>query len=109
MHKVMIIGAGKIGSLITSLFVESGDYEVHLADLDFSGHDAGRLIAKNPQIKQVILDVKNQEETVNYLTTNHIIAVVSCLPYFLNSYVASAAKAAKAHYFDLTEHTSVTH
>lgn len=108
MHKVMIMGAGKIGSLITNLFVESGDYEIHLADLDFSGHDVGRLIAKNPQIKQVVLDVKNQEETVDYLTKNHIIAVVSCLPYFLNSYVAGAAKEAKAHYFDLTEDTSVT-
>lgn len=108
MYKVMVMGAGKIGSLITSLFIESGDYEVHLADLDFSGHDANRLISKNSQIKQVILDVKNQEETVNYLTKNHIIAVVSCLPYFLNSDVASAAKASKAHYFDLTEDTAVT-
>src|SRR3990167_11206626 len=108
MHKIIIMGAGKIGSLIASLFIESGDYDIHLADLNFSGYDASRLIAQNPQIKQHVLDVKNQEETINYLKNNHIIAVISCLPYFLNSDVASAAKAARAHYFDLTEDTSVT-
>ena len=37
-----------------------------------------------------------------------IIAVISSLPYFLNTYVAEAAKAAKAHYFDFTEDTAVT-
>ena len=108
MYKLIIMGVGRIGSLITSLFIESGDYEIHLADLDFSGHDARRLIAKNPQIKQVFVNVKDQELTIDYLKKNQIDAVISCLPYFLNSYVATAAKAAKAHYFDLTEDTSVT-
>jgi saccharopine dehydrogenase-like NADP-dependent oxidoreductase len=32
MHKVLILGAGKIGSLISGLLAESDDYEVHVAD-----------------------------------------------------------------------------
>ena len=33
MHKVLILGAGKIGSLISGLLAESGDYEVHVGDV----------------------------------------------------------------------------
>ena len=38
MFKVMIFGAGNIGSLIACLFVESGDYEVHWADVNFCNY-----------------------------------------------------------------------
>jgi len=34
MHKVLILGAGKIGALISGLLAESGDYDVTLGDVD---------------------------------------------------------------------------
>ena len=34
MRKVLVLGAGKIGALISGLLAESADYEVHLADVD---------------------------------------------------------------------------
>ncbi len=34
MHKVLILGAGKIGSLISGLLAETGEYEVHVADVN---------------------------------------------------------------------------
>jgi len=108
MYNVMVTGAGKIGSLIACMLFESGDYEVHLADLEFSGADVTHLIQAMPQIKTVALDVKDQESTLDYFQKNNIIAVISSLPYFLNTHVAKAAKAAGAHYFDLTEDTTVT-
>jgi saccharopine dehydrogenase-like NADP-dependent oxidoreductase len=43
-----------------------------------------------------------------YMEKQEIRAVISSLPYFLNTHVARAARNAKAHYFDLTEDTSVT-
>lgn len=104
----MITGAGKIGSLIACLLADSGSYQVHLADVEFNGSDAVRLLEALPGIKTVALDVKDQQSTQSYLEKHNIIAVISSLPYFLNTYVANAAKAAKAHYFDLTEDTSVT-
>lgn len=104
----MITGAGKIGSLIACLLADSGSYQVHLADVEFNGSDVKRLLAALPEIKTVALDVKDQQATQAYMTKHNIIAVISSLPYFLNTYVAQAAKAAKAHYFDLTEDTSVT-
>ena len=108
MFNVMIAGAGKIGSLIACLLAESNDYQVHLADMEFSGTDVTRLLHAMPDIKTVALDVKDQLTTQTYIEKHNIIAVVSSLPYFLNTYIAQAAKAAKAHYFDLTEDTSIT-
>lgn len=108
MYNVMITGAGKIGSLIACLLADSGSYQIHLADIEFNGSDVKRLLAALPDIKTVALDVKDKQATEAYLTKHNIIAVISSLPYFLNTYVAQAAKSAKAHYFDLTEDTSVT-
>ena len=42
MHKVLILGAGKIGALISGLLAESGSYEVHLADV--SGEAANAVV-----------------------------------------------------------------
>ncbi|KTD21254.1 saccharopine dehydrogenase family protein [Legionella londiniensis] len=108
MYQVMIAGAGKIGSLIACMLADSNEYEVHLADLDFGGTDVSRLLKAMPEIKTVALDVKDQASTEAYIQKNNIIAVISSLPYFLNTYIAKAAKNAKIHYFDLTEDTAIT-
>ena len=42
MPKVLILGAGKIGALISGLLAESGSYEVHLADV--SGEAANAVV-----------------------------------------------------------------
>ena len=42
MAKVLILGAGKIGALISGLLAESGSYEVHLADV--SGEAANAVV-----------------------------------------------------------------
>ena len=108
MYKVLITGAGKIGSLIACLLEDSGEYEVHLADKEFIGSDVTRLLAALPDIKTVALDVQNEQSIEQYITKHEITAVISSLPFFLNTHVAKAAKAGKAHYFDLTEDTTVT-
>lgn len=108
MYNVMVCGAGKIGSLIACMLAESGDYQVHLADLDFSGADVTRLLQVMPQVKSVAIDVRDEEATKVCLQKNNITAVISSLPYFLNTHVAKAARAAQTHYFDLTEDTLVT-
>jgi saccharopine dehydrogenase-like NADP-dependent oxidoreductase len=108
MYNVMITGAGKIGSLIACLLTESGSYQVYLADMDFNGSDVKRLLSALPHIKTIALDVQDRQATQTYMEKHDIAAVISSLPYFLNTYVAEAAKAAKTHYFDLTEDISVT-
>lgn len=108
MYNVMITGAGKIGSLIACMLADSGSYQVHLADVAFKGADVTRLLAAMPEIKTVALDVTEEDATQAYIEKHGIVAVISSLPYFLNTHVAKSAKAAKAHYFDLTEDTAIT-
>lgn len=67
MYNVMITGAGKIGSLIACLLASSKDYQIHLADLEFSGTDVTRLLQTMPQVKTVALDVTDEESTQSYI------------------------------------------
>ena len=55
MHRVLILGAGKIGALISGLLAESGSYRVQLADVDGAAaeavvraHGGGHLSALRP-------------------------------------------------------------
>jgi saccharopine dehydrogenase-like NADP-dependent oxidoreductase len=108
MHKVMVVGSGKIGSLIACLFSECIDYQVYLADIDFQSVDAQRFLKKYPKTKTLLLDIKDQVNMVAYLKEHQINAIISSLPYFLSTFVAEAAKLASIHYFDLTEDTAIT-
>ncbi len=103
MYNVMVAGAGKIGSLIACLLNDSGDYKVHLVDKVFTGADAERVTRSIPEIETATLDFKDCKSTIAYIRKHKIIAVISSLPYFLNTHVAEAAKASGTHYFDLTE------
>ena len=107
MYNVLITGAGKIGSLIACLLMDTNDYIVHLADVHFNGTDAQRLLQAVPKIERVVLDVTDPILLKKYIQQHEITAVISSLPYFLNKEVAEASKSANAHYFDLTEDTSV--
>ena len=43
MHRVLVLGAGKIGALISGLLADAGGYEVQLADVNV---DAARAVAR---------------------------------------------------------------
>ena len=105
MIKIMIAGAGKIGSMIACLLADTHDYTVHLVDMDFSGPDVARVLSVMPTIKTVTLDVTDQVALQAYIKQHSITAVISSLPYFLNTHIARAAKQTSIHYFDLSEDT----
>ncbi len=107
MHKaVLIVGAGKIGSLIACLLAEAADYKVYLADVDFNNDDAEHVLAHLP-VQKVALDVRDQLAINSFLQATPVIAIISSLPYYLNPTLAEAAKKNNLHYFDLTEDTKV--
>jgi saccharopine dehydrogenase-like NADP-dependent oxidoreductase len=108
MHKVLVLGAGKIGSLISGLLAESGDYEVHVADVNeivarsvVTAHDLDNLKAYG-------FDAGNAQALAAHLRANPVEAVISSLPYYCNVVVAEVARATGTHYFDLTEDVAVT-
>jgi saccharopine dehydrogenase-like NADP-dependent oxidoreductase len=108
MHRVLILGAGKIGALISGLLSESGAYEVQLGDVDGAAAEAVARAHGGTQIKSFPLDATDAEALRKHLGAHPVDAVISSLPYYCNVGVAKAARAASAHYFDLTEDVEVT-
>jgi saccharopine dehydrogenase-like NADP-dependent oxidoreductase len=108
MNKVLVLGAGKIGALISGLLAESGAYQVQLADLDETAA-AGVARAHGLQgIQAVRLDATDAAALRSHLLAHPVQAVVSSLPYHCNALVAGAARESGIHYFDLTEDVEVT-
>jgi len=108
MHRVLILGAGKIGALISGLLAGSGGYRVQLGDVDGAAaegvaraHDSGHLSATT-------LDATDAAALGRHLAAHPVDAVISSLPYYCNVGVARAARKAHCHYFDLTEDVDVT-
>ena len=103
MRKVIVLGAGKIGSTIADLLGGSGDYQVVVAD--HSQTALQRLDATAPLTRRRI-DFEGPAELA--ALTDGAFAVLSAAPYHLTAQIACAAKAAGAHYLDLTEDVAST-
>jgi len=108
MHRVLVLGAGKIGALISGLLSESGAYEVHLGDVDGVAAEAVARAHVGVQVKSYALDAKDELALRKHLSDHPVDAVISSLPYYCNVGVAKAARTAGIHYFDLTEDVEVT-
>lgn len=93
---VLVIGLGKIGSLVATLLHENG-YAV-------TGYT--RQTVKNAPFKLMVADSSDLEQLKNSVREHD--SVVSCLPYHLNLSVAKTAHAEGIHYFDLTEDVPTT-
>ncbi len=106
--RVLILGAGKIGALISGLLAESGAYKVHLADVNGSAADAVVRAHGFADMQAFELDASKREALEAHLKTNPVDAVISGLPYYCNVGVAEVARQANLHYFDLTEDVEVT-
>src|SRR5476649_1822388 len=108
MHKVLILGAGKIGALISGLLAESASYKVQLADVDGAAAESVVREHGSTNLTAYALDATNAAALAKHLATHPVDAVISGLPYYCNVAVAEAARKAGAHYFDLTEDVEVT-
>ena len=98
----MVIGAGKIGTTVASLLASAG-YRVTLADRSQSALDR---IERNGGIRCVPLNIENSADLLGLL--NDQFAVINAAPFHLTMRIAEAARAARAHYLDLTEDVAST-
>ena len=98
MRKVAVVGAGKIGSTVVDLLVGSGSYEVVLVD---QSAEALAEFAGRAHVTTAALAIDNPAQLEGAM--EGCFAAVNCAPYHLTIAVARAAKAANAHYLDLTE------
>ena len=100
--KLALLGAGKIGDAIVNLLGATGDFEITVADRDAAR--IGEIAA--PNVRAVEHD-GSDEHRLRALLAGHDV-VVSAAPFYLTPKIAAAAKAAGAHYFDLTEDVAST-
>jgi saccharopine dehydrogenase-like NADP-dependent oxidoreductase len=108
MPQVLVLGAGKIGSLIAGLLSAVGEYQVHLADCTL---DAPKRLVDELSLSAVTpcsLDAARRDSLIEYVSGHQFDAVISSLPYFCNPIVADVARTHHLHYFDLTEDVAVT-
>src|ERR1700678_2175630 len=103
MERIAIVGAGKIGSMIAELLVGSGDYAVTVVDR--SQQQLARL-ETTAAVKRIAADITNADALQSVLKGKF--AVLSAAPYHATRLIAEAAKAAGAHYLDLTEDVAST-
>jgi saccharopine dehydrogenase-like NADP-dependent oxidoreductase len=103
MRKVVVIGAGKIGSIVARLLADSGDYVVSLID---RAPAAFELIETGERLETHVADIEDGKRLIELL--NGAYAVLSAAPFHMTSRVAEAAKAVQCHYLDLTEDVAST-
>ena len=92
MHRVLILGAGKIGALVSGLLAESGSYRVRLADVDGAAAEAVARAHASGHLDALALDATREADLARQL--GQVDAVISSLPYYCNAAVAAAARKA---------------
>lgn len=107
--KVVVLGCGKIGKLVSFMLAESGEYQVTAVDLSL---DVAEQAIKLPSgktlsgAKAAAADFVNPEHLRQVLTGQDY--VLSCAPYHCNTLIAAMAKECGVHYLDLTEDVATT-
>jgi saccharopine dehydrogenase-like NADP-dependent oxidoreductase len=97
-HRVLLLGAGKIGRMIARMLLDAGDYRVKVGD---ASQEALDRIASRLGVETLRIDVEAPAQLAEALRDCD--SVISALSFFLNRAVAEAALAARVSYFDLTE------
>jgi len=108
MRRVLVLGAGKIGALISGFLGESGDYEVDLADIRDDAASAVVTAHALDNVRAYQLDATDRDALTAHARAHPVDAVISGLPYYCNPLVGEVARELGLHYFDLTEDVEVT-
>lgn len=101
MHKVLLFGAGRIGTAVASLLSSTGDYDIYMADIAFLPNVV-QFAATMANVELMQLDV-NHPSAREHIRKHNIETVISCLPYYCNMAAATLAHEMGLSYFDLTE------
>jgi saccharopine dehydrogenase-like NADP-dependent oxidoreductase len=103
MHRVLLLGAGKIGRMIARLLIDSGDYHVVVADVN---QEALVRVERQSGAATLQLDASDRRQLGVALKERD--AVISALSFHFNPLVAEVALETGTSYFDLTEDVATT-
>ena len=96
LKSVLVLGLGKVGTLVGVLLNKTGFHVVGVSRREKSDHPF--------ETKKI--DVSDTSQVVELMKKHD--AVMSCLPYHFNLDIAKQAYLHKIHYFDLTEDVQTT-
>ncbi len=103
MHKVLLLGAGKIGNAVAKFLSDSGDYDILVGDVDEA---ALHRVRESSGAKTIKLDSANPRDLAKAMKGRQ--SVLSALSFSLNPGVAKTALQSHLSYFDLTEDVATT-
>lgn len=103
MHRLLLLGAGKIGSAIAKFLTHTGDYDVLVGDHDPRALDR---LSKSLPVQTVKLDVSSPTELRKAMAGRQ--SVISACSFAVNPGIALAAADTGLSYFDLTEDVATT-
>ncbi len=103
MHRVLLLGAGKIGRMIARLLIDSGDYHVVVADID---QESLARVQKQSGAATLQLDASDRRQLAAALKDRD--SVLSALSFHFNPLVAEVSLETGTSYFDLTEDVATT-
>jgi saccharopine dehydrogenase-like NADP-dependent oxidoreductase len=103
MRKVLLLGAGKIGSMIATFLANTDDYDVLVGDAEPAALER---IAPRANLQTRLVDADDPRQLTTAMAGREF--VISALSYAHNPRVAQVALEAGAGYFDLTEDIETT-
>lgn len=107
MHHVLVMGAGRIGTLVATILSSADDYTIYLADVHETNPQAERMQGMT-NCHYHKLDAGDIAGITHFIKQNNIEALISSLPYYCNHIIARIAAETQVHYFDLTEDVATT-
>ncbi|WP_077000250.1 saccharopine dehydrogenase family protein [Variovorax sp. KK3] len=99
--KVLVLGAGKVGSTVADMLAEFHGLPVTLADMKPGRGDEG-----DGLVRRVALNVDSDTDLGAALAAHPV--VINALPFYLAQRVAAQAAQLGVHYCDLTEDVAAT-
>src|SRR5262245_3833922 len=103
MHRVLLLGPGKIGRMVAKLLSHAGDFDVVVGDVNEQALDR---IRRQSGVTTRRMDAREPAALAESLHDRD--TVVSALDFRSNPPVAAAAVSAGLNYFDLTEDVETT-
>lgn len=103
MHRVLLLGAGKIGRAIAFFLHSSGDYDLLVADAE---PGALAKLAEIVPVQTAVCDAENEQQLRQLMADRD--SVISALAFSANPLVARIAVETSTSYFDLTEDVATT-
>ena len=105
MTRIAIVGAGKVGAMISELLSGCGDYRVTIMDHEQRALEQFVAESAGP-VTPVAVDGTDVDGLAAALEGHF--AVISAAPFSITRHVALAAARAQVHYLDLTEDVATT-